>query len=219
MRSLGAWLKLRRLRSDPVRAMPAERLRYGSLLATVGAAVLAVSVFLPWYAFSLTSSGLATAQQTVDSLAAQYGNAALQGQARTLTAGFGALAGHQLGTVSGHQALKYINIILLVLAAVAFLAALLRLAGASEPMQLTGGQVALVGAVASVLVGFRIVDPPAQQQEVFTLSASWGIWLALLSSLAIVAGGLWSARPDSPKASGETLADAWDGLSGWTPDH
>jgi hypothetical protein len=192
-----------------------DRLRLGSLITAVGAALLGWSVFLPWYAVSLTAGGASSAQQTFNSVAQQYGNAALQAQARTLGAGFGAFAGHQVATLSAHQALKYLNVVLLVLAAIALLAALFRLAGTAEP---GGGQIALLGAVATLCVLFRMVERPASQEGVFALSLGWGIWLALGSSVAIVVGALWSERPSVTPSPSASVAEAWDQLSGWTPE-
>jgi len=198
--------------------MAEDRPRTGPLVVAVGAAVLAVSVFQPWYAVTLTASGVASAQQAINNLAVQYGNAAFQAQARGLGSSFTALAGHQVATLSAHQALKYLHVVLLILAAVAFVWALLHLAGASQPTQASGPQIALIGAMATLCVLFRMVDRPAAQEEVFSLSLSWGAWLALGSSLAIVAGGLWPRHTGPTNPSDATLRKALDGLSGWTPE-
>jgi len=196
--------------------MTDDRPRYGALIATVGAALLAVSVFLPWYALSWTASGIAFVQQQVANVAVQYGNATLQSEVGSLHTQFGALAGHQFATLSAHQALKYLNVLLLILAVVAFVLALLHLAGATE-LPLSGrAQIAVVGLVATVCVLFRMIDPPAPEENLFSLSLSGGIWLALGSSLGIVVGGLWPLRVTRSKAS--AAPDVWDGLSGWTPD-
>lgn len=198
--------------------MVEDRLRLGSLISAVGAALLAVSVFLPWYGVTLTASGAASAQQALNNVAQQYGNSTFQTQAKVIGLGFGAFTGHQLTTLSAHQALKYINVILLILAAIAFLVTLLRLAGASESIQTGGSQVAFVGLLATVCVLFRMVERPAPLEGVFSLSLSWGIWLALAGSVAIVIGSLWSTRTSRPNPSASSLTTAWDGLSGWTPD-
>ncbi len=192
-----------------------DRLRLGSLITAVGAALLGLSVFLPWYVVSLTAGGASSAQQTLNSVAQQYGNAALQAQAKTLGAGFGAFAGHQVATLSAHQVLKYLNIILLILAAIALLAALFRLAGTSEP---GGGQIALVGAMATLCVLFRMVERPAPQEGAFSLSLGWGVWLALGSSVAIVVGAWCSTRASATRGSPAAVAEAWDQFSGWTPE-
>jgi len=165
--------------------------RIGSLIAAVGAPLLAVSVFQPWYALSVTAAGATSAQQAFSKLAVQFGNAALQSQAQGVASRFNALAGRQVATLSADQALKYAHIVLLILAAAAFVSALSRLAGVS---QVSDGQIALIG-----------------------LSLSWGSWLALGSSLAIAVGGVWPRLTRSATPSAATLGKTWEGLSGWTP--
>ncbi len=211
-----ALLKFDSQRSDLMLGMVEDRAHYGPLLTTVGAALLALSVFLPWYALSLTANGIASAQQTVNNVALQYGNAALQNHMRDLGTSFSTLAGHQLATVSAHQALKYLSVILLILAAVAFASGLLRLVGSSQLPLSGSGDIVLVGLVATACVLFRMVDRPLAAEGFFSLSLSGGVWLALGSSLAILAGGLWPRRR-SPNASSGELARACGELSGWTP--
>src|SRR5579872_7278666 len=185
-RADGRSLKARGRLADQVPEMVDDHVRLGSLVSALGAALLGVSVFLPWYAVSLTASGAASAQQALNNVAHEYGNTSFQAQASSVGAGFSALAGHQLATVSAHQLLKDVGPALLILAAIALLAALLRLAGISTPIQADGGQIALVGIAATLCVLFRMVDPPGQQQAFVSLSLGWGIWLALASSVAIV---------------------------------
>ena len=195
--------------------MVENRLQVGPLLSAVGAALLGVSVFSPWYSVSVTADGVASAQDALNSAAQQFGNSTFQGLASTLGAGFNALAGRPVATMSAHQSLKYISVVLLILAAVALVVAVLRVGGTSASRQTGGGQLALVGSVAILCVLFRMVARPIPQENVFSLSLSWGIWLALASSAAIVVGGLWptdaSRRTTWPEQS-------WDKFPGWTPD-
>jgi hypothetical protein len=204
--------------ADPVPTMVEDHLRLGSFISAVGAGLLAVSVFLPWYGVTLTASGAASAQQELNNVAQQYGNATFQTQAKVIGLGFSAFTDHQITTLSAHQALKYLNVILLILAAIAFLVTLVRLAGVSGPSQTGGGQVAFIGILATVCVLFRMVERPEPLEQVFSLSLSWGIWLALAGSVAIVIGSLWSTLTSSRTPSASSLATALDGLSGWTPD-
>jgi len=171
--------------------------------------MLAVSVFLPWYAFRLTANGVAAAQQGLNSVAQQFGNSDFKGLVGTLGNSFGDLTGRQVGTVSAHQALKVINILLLLLAAIAFAVALMRLA--NPPQSGEGrGLLASVGVAAALLIVFRMVDRPAAPDDIFAVSLSWGIWLALLSAAAIVAGDLW-ARRTSPKTGPTSIRSWWAG--------
>ncbi len=170
-----------------------DRSQLGFLIAAVGAAVLAVSVFLPWYGVSITASGAASAQQELATVAQQYGNTTFQTGASELGAEFSSLAGRQLTTVSAHQALKDISLILLALAGISLLASLLRLAGINGLLEAGGGQIALAGCVAALFVLYRMLTPPGAQTDLVSLSLSWGIWLALLSAAAIAVGGFLSA--------------------------
>ena len=155
--------------------------------------VLAVSVFLPWYGLSITAPGAASAQQELASAARQFGNTAFQARANELGAEFGSLAGRRLATVSAHEALKDIGPMLLILAAIALVASLLRLAGVTGLLEAGGGQIALAGSAAALLVLFRMLTRPGAQTNLVSLSLGWGIWLALLSAAAIVAGGFLAA--------------------------
>jgi hypothetical protein len=202
--------------------MAGDRPRYGLLISAAGAIVLAVSVFLPWYGISVTASGIALAQQAGDQAAAQFGNAALQGYLGEFHANLSALAGRQLTALSAHQALKDLNVVLLLLAGVAIVIALLALAGAgfSSASAPDGhrGPLVLLGVVATVCVVFRIVDPPTPAGNMLALSVREGAWLALLGSAAIVAGALWPERRGAGSPSDAKLQSAWAELSGWTPE-
>jgi hypothetical protein len=172
--------------------MAADRSQLGFFISALGATVLAVSVFLPWYGVSITTSGAASAQQELNSVAQQYGNPTFQAGASQLGAEFNSLAGRQVATVSAHDALKDISRILLLLAAASLLASLLRLAGITGLLEGGGGQIAVAGSVAALFVLYRMVTPPGAQVDLVSLSLSWGIWLALLSAAAIAAGGFLS---------------------------
>ena len=52
------------------------------------------------------------------------------------------------------------------------------------------------------------------------MSLREGVWLALLGSLAMIAGAVWPvgrAAADGGVRE-KDLQDAWSGLSGWTPE-
>ena len=135
------------------------------------------------------------------------------------------LAGHQITALSAHQALKDLNVVLLLLAGAAIVIALLALAGAgfSSASSPDGhrGPLALLGLVAAACVIFRMVDPPTPAGGVLALSLREGAWLALLGSVAMVVGAL---LPEGLSARGASSSDAkklqgtWSELSGWTPE-
>jgi hypothetical protein len=201
--------------------MSDDRSRNGPLVATASAAVLAVSVFLPWYGVSLTAGGAAYFQQVTDRVVTQWGNAALQSELGAGNAYVRGLAGHQLATLSGHQALKYTSIVLLLLGGGGFLLALLRLADSPGPRWSSGSPIAGLGVLATVCVLFRMGEPPSapgQFAEYFSLSLHYGAWLALLSSLGMVLGGVWPRIVSRHGRSARVSESLWSGLSGWTPD-
>src|SRR5436305_1978154 len=141
-----------------------DRAPLGLLVAALGAAVLAVAVFLPWYGVSITASGAASAQQELATVAQQYGNSTFQTGEGELGAEFSSLAGRQLTTVSAHQALRDISRILLVLAGISLLASLLRLAGITGLLEAGGGQIALAGCLAVLFVLYRMLPPPGARR-------------------------------------------------------
>jgi len=205
--------------------MTGDRPRYGLLVSALGAIVLAVAVFLPWYGVSFTAAGIAFAQQAGDQAAAQFGNATLQSYMGEYHATLSTLAGHQFTALSAHQALKDLNVVLLLLAGVAIVIALLALAGAgfSSASSPDGhrGPLALLGLVAVACVLFRIVDPPTPDGGVLALSLREGAWLALLGSVAMVAGAFLPERlaaRGSGSSDAKKLQSAWSELSGWTPE-
>jgi len=201
--------------------MQANRSRYGLLVSALGAIMLAVSIFLPWYGLSFTAKGIALIQQVSDQVTSQFGNSALQDLTAGLHARLGTLAGHQFAAVSAHQVLKNLNVVLLVLAGLAILITLIPLA---RPETLLpdgeGALVALLGVIATVCVLFRMVDPPtpASSSNLLSLSLREGAWLALLGSLAMVAGGFWPRGLSSSWAPSPKGAKVWSELSGWTPE-
>ena len=204
--------------------MSGARSRYGLLVSALGAALLAVAVFLPWYGLSLTSTGAALAQQTDEHLVQQFGNAGLQAQLAGLHSSIAALAGHELAAVSAHQVLHDLNVVLLVLAALAMTDALVALARASAPAGDGAGRaVVLLGAIAAVCVGYRMIHPPMPAQAIVALKLREGAWLALLGSLMVAIGGIWprstilqaAVDGDLPAASAE--GSVFAALSGWTP--
>jgi hypothetical protein len=164
----------------------------GLLLSALGSAVLAVSMFLPWYSVSITATGAAEAQHQFADAAQQYGNPTMQAMASQIGAGFSSVAGHPLATVSAHQALKDISLVVLLLAGLSLLASLLRLA---DVVEVPGDQIALVGFAAVLCVLFRMLSPPGTQTDLVSLSLSWGSWVALAAATAVVGGALWTPSP------------------------
>lgn len=194
-----------------------DRRRYGLLVAALGAALLAVSVFLPWYGLAFTQYGASAAARAGQEVIERFGNSSLSAYAARLPAEASSLAGRQVASLSAHEVLPNIGVILLILAGLALLDALIPLARGARLGHGAGGALVLVGLLAAILVVFRMAVPPAPAGSYLSLSLGVGAWLSLLGALAIVAGGLWP-RSLSP-ASGEQPppSGVWTQLSGWTP--
>lgn len=167
--------------------MTNERSRYGLFVSALGAIVLTVSVFLPWYAanFSTAAAGLVARHA-------------------------GQLTGEQaLSDVS------VILLVLAGLALLDALFPIAR-AAAVVPDG-AGGAVVLLGLLASACVVFRMVHPPAQAGEALALSLRAGAWTALLGSLMISLGGLWPRALPGIVPGEALGSDIWSTLTGWTP--
>jgi hypothetical protein len=198
-----------------------SRASYRLVVAALGAVLLAVAVFLPWYGVSFTAHGVSFVQEVGDQATAQYGNATLRSYLGTFHAGLAGLAGHEFVAVSAHEALKQINVALLIVAGVGIVIALVGLAGPESSAEANRGPLALLGALAGALVLFRILVPPSAPggaEGLLALSVREGAWLALLGALAMVGGAVWPRRRAGKEPSQADLEVVWSGLSGWTPE-
>jgi hypothetical protein len=165
--------------------MAGDRSRYGLSMSALGAAGLAVAVFLPWYRVSSIAHA-----STVSS------------------------AQRALTTISAHQALPYMKVFLLVLVGLALLDAVLPLLRNSGPIPGgAGGSVALLGAVAAMCALYRIIDPPALVGG-NAVSLLEGPWLALLASLMMMLGGMWPPRTGTVESADTRMLGVWPGVSG-----
>ena len=197
--------------------MSDERTRYGQVVSALGALVLAISVFLPWYGISFTASGLAYVQKVGNQVASQYGNAQLQSYIASLHASLSGYVGHDFTSASAHQALKTLSVVMLIAAGLGCAIALFALAG-STAAQANRGALALLGAVALACVLYRMVVPPSPAPELLALSLREGAWLALIGAVAMIAGALWPTRLGGSRIRESDMQDPWSGLSGWTPE-
>jgi hypothetical protein len=196
-----------------------SRAGYRLVVAALGAVLLAVAVFLPWYGVSFTAHGVAFVQQVGDQATAQYGNAALKSYLGTFHASLAGLAGHEFLALSAHQALKQINVVLLIVAGLGVVIALVGLAGQESSAEANRGPLALLGALAAALALFRIlVAPSAPGEGLVALSVREGGWLALLGAAAMIGGALWPRRRTANEPSQAEIESVWSGLSGWTPE-
>jgi len=170
--------------------MASDRSRYGLLVSALGAVLLAISVFLPWYAVNLTPDGASFAANAIQGLAGQFGNESLQQLAAGVHGSVAAMSGQEVAALSAHQVLHDLNVVLLALAGIALLDALLTLARGTGSAG-AGRTIALVGVLAAVCVIYRMAEPPVPAGGLVALSLREGSWLALLGSLMMVLGPIW----------------------------
>ncbi len=179
-----------------------------------GGVVTAFSVYQPWYGIGITGAGARAAQQTISSLPGFSQFAAGVGAAAS------ASVGSSLESVSAHDALAQINVVLLIIAAAVILVSIVGLAGANPefPGQ-SAGPVAALGLIGALLTIYRMVDPPNPMPEFLTITLRFGAYTTLLGCGAIVGGALWPARAGA--TADDKPADpagVWSELSGWTPN-
>jgi hypothetical protein len=156
----------------------------GQSLATLGGIGLAISLWLPWYTIDIPQSAL----NSVTQLSGQLG--ALGPLVRS-----GAQLISQLGPfhVTAWQAFKTTPDVLLIAAIIGGGLALLAV---TDRAGSTAGLTMLAGGVGAVLVGYRIAVPPGQNSFV---SPAWGIYVGLISALAMLAGGFLAGRGDEAR--------------------
>lgn len=156
-------------------------------MSAMGAVVLAIAAFLPWYRLtSIVHTAAATS-----------------------------LAARSLTVFSARKALPDMRILLLVLVGLAMLDTLLPLMRTKGPVPGgAGGSVVLLGAVAALCALYRIVDPPAPAGDAVALTLLAGPWLALLGALAMLLGGMWPSRVGSGTRADARMHGAWPGVHG-----
>jgi hypothetical protein len=120
--------------------------------------------------------------------------------------------------LSAHRELADLSIVLPVLGGLALLDSIIPLVRSSGPVPAGGGaSVLLLGSVAAVCVLYRMLHMPTLVGGPLTLSLREGSWLALLGSLAMIAGGLWPRRVASSELADSLVSGVWPGVSRWTP--
>lgn len=168
-------LKTRRAAADDRSAMSSGRRRWPYAIAALGAAGLLVSLWLPWYSFTIPGSYIDQAE----SVAGQFGALApLITQGAELARHLGELH------VSGWRVLNQIDIVLALLAGIAGGISLLSITDrASGASRLVTG----AGAAALMLCAYRTIVPPGPAS---LLHPAAGAYVALACSVAVVTGGL-----------------------------
>jgi hypothetical protein len=136
--------------------MDSSRLTSGDVIAGVGAVVLVVALFLPWYGVSVELAGFSKSD-----------------------------------TGTGREVLSSIDMVLFLISAAAIAIVAARAVGALPDARAVRVTVLALGALAVLLVLYRIVDIPTSGDvpEDVELSRKVGIFIALLGAAAVAYGG------------------------------
>jgi hypothetical protein len=194
------------------------------VVAALGAMLMAVSVYLPWYSLALTAEGAAGLNQLSQQVSQQYGNAALQSFTQSYQSYVGKLVGTPFAAASAHQTLHVVSVLLVVLAVLAVLDALVPLAGrfgdAGAVQRLpygAGGSLPLLGLVACLLIGYRMAVPPLPAGGAVSLSLREGAWLSLAGAGTVLVAGVWPLFARAEKRPERAPEDVFAQLSGFSP--
>ncbi|HEX6583780.1 MAG TPA: hypothetical protein VF056_09255 [Thermoleophilaceae bacterium] len=152
--------------------MDTSKLTTGDIIAGVGAVVLLISLFLPWYGVSVDVAGFSASESG-----------------------------------SGWEVLGSIDILLFLISVAAIAVVAAKAAGAlpadiPAPVVLLG-----LGALAVLLVIYRIIDIPTEGDvpDQVDLSRKVGIFIALLGAAAVAYGG-WRTNAETPAGRGAAPA-------------
>src|SRR3954470_2344555 len=149
-----------------------NRLSQGELIAGIAGLVLLIDLWFKWYGVKVSGGG-------------------------------GLLKGFSIGvSASAWQVFSFIDILLFLIALIAIGVAVMRALNRMPEMPYPPATlVAVAGAVALLLILFRIIDTPVDTHGVngIDVTRKIGVWIGLLSAAAITYGG-WRAMQEGPAA-------------------
>jgi hypothetical protein len=162
---------------------PLARLNYGEKISTISAVLLFVSMFFNWFGVEAhNTSNLLFAIQSVEP------------------------------DKSAWEALDYIPIVLLATVGITLAATSLRLTGAVPNLSFPANAAVLIlGLISTLLILFRIVDPPVFGVEPTITSegvARWPIFFALAAAAGVACGGFLATREERSHRRTRLAADA-----------
>ncbi len=185
----------------------------GLLVAAAGAAGVLASLWLPWYLIRLP-------QAFRDALGSLGGGQVQPGVAPTSP---GAALGNALGGVmkglaaalpteitgNGWQVMHGGDVALAIIAGAALLVALAvggGLSGVNIELGAAGRFVAALGAAAVAIAIYHVISRPGMGAGALSaaVSVKYGIWVAVLGGVAMIAGGLMVGRATTPATATAT---------------
>ena len=184
--------------------MDASRIRQGEMIAAVAAVALFVIMFLSWY--SVGGEVEDRIDEEIERLEAQGVPDDVIDQARAQAEE--ALDNAPDTSANAWQAFDIIDMLLLltIIAAIALAAISASATQVNLPIAMSA-LVAGLGILATILVLYRLIDPPADG-----IDRSFGIFLGLIAAAAIAYGG-WRAMEEEGTSFGDQ-ADNFQGPTG-----
>lgn len=170
--------------------MDTSRIGQGQMIAAIAAIVLFIVMFLSWYSFD---SGLSDAQEeqaeAAIELAEEQGVEVPSGAQDALD---------DAASISAWDAFDLIKIVMLLTIAAAIALAVMTAMGSAVSLPVAmSAIVAGLGILTTLLVLYRVIDPPAEG-----LDRSYGVFLGLIASGAIAYGG-WRAMEEEGTSFGD----------------
>ncbi len=174
--------------------MRSSRERLGVSIASLGAAAVLLSLWLPWYRFQLSDELV----QRLNGLSAQFGNFG-----SVLRQGAAELAAHGPFHLSGWTIFRGFDVALCLIAAGGLLLGLQALGAPGRLVLVPEGQsLAGLGLVAGVLTSYHLFKRPAPHE---ILALDRGAWVALVGAGAMLGGGLLAGAPAEHRDAVPTL--------------
>jgi len=172
--------------------MDTSRIRQGEMIAAVAAIVLFIVMFLAW--FSIPGADEETTDQARQSI-----EAAEEAGLDTGDAGEALDAVEDSASISAWDAFDFIKIVLIltIIAAIALAVISATATQVNLPVALSV-VVAGLGILSTLLVLYRLIDPPAEG-----LDRSYGVFLGLIACAAIAYGGWRAMQEEGTSFQGE----------------
>jgi hypothetical protein len=170
--------------------MDASRIRQGEMIAAVAAVALFIIMFLSWYSVEGFGDQSEAAQDAIE-------------QAEELGLDTGAASdavdeAEDAANVNAWDSFDFIKIVMLLTIVAAIALAAMSAMGSRVNLPIAmSAIVAGLGILTTLLVLYRVIDPPAEG-----LDRSYGVFLGLVASAAIAYGG-WRAMEEEGTSFGD----------------
>jgi hypothetical protein len=176
--------------------MDTSRIGQGQMIAAVAAIVLFIVMFLSWYSVEGLSDETQEQAEAAIELAEEQGIEVPEGAQDAVD---------DAGSISAWDAFDLIKIVMLLTIAAAIALAVMTAMGSAVNLPVAmSAIVAGLGILTTLLVLYRVIDPPAEG-----LDRSYGVFLGLIASAGIAYGG-WRAMEEEGTSFGDQASGFQD---------